>query len=180
MWEYYRREHGVKVSQKVMDALTYPEFEEYLKRMYHEKKVDNAMIVLKAHILGFFYKLRFKKRMKRRTEKAIVIQRWFRANWKYFSGSLKKKRLAAVKVIESHFRSYQVFMENRDFLYKLKLRRHFLFFNDLRDGLLSKSQKVIRKYWLRIRDKIRERREEERNAVRRSLRKFTVMIYTKA
>jgi hypothetical protein len=88
--------------------------------------------------------------------------------------------MEASKVIAAHLKSYKVSMDYRDFLYKLRLRRHFLYFTELRDGLLSKSQRIIRKHWLRVRDTIRKRRKEQMDIVQRALRKFTVMIYVKA
>lgn len=118
--------------------------------------------------------------MKRRSEAATTIQRWFRIRWIYFSGSLKKRRMEAVKVVEAHMKSYQVFMKNREELYMIKLKRNFLFFAKLREGLLTKAQGVIREHWLNVRDNIRKRREEQRNMVKRALRKFTVDIYIKA
>ena len=78
--EYYRKEYGVKVAQKVMESLTVTEFEEYLKRRLYDLKVKKAMQVLKGCLLTFIYKRRFQKRFKQRVEAITVIQRWYRAN----------------------------------------------------------------------------------------------------
>ena len=178
--EYYRKEYGIKVSHKVMEALTVQEFEEYLKRRQHEENVKKSMAVLKTHLLGFVYRKRFKKRFKERVEATKKIQRWYRKNWKYLCLDFKKKRNEAVKVISAHLRGYQVFMQNREFLYKLKLRSNFSYFRGMRDELLTKSQRIICKHWLRIRERIRSRRAYQSDIMKRALRKFTVMIYLKA
>lgn len=93
---------------------------------------------------------------------------------------MKKKRSEAIKVVEAHLKSYQVFLQNRDFLYQMKLKQNYMFFTSLRQSLLVKSQKIIRKHWVAIRGMIRAKREEQRNFMRRALRKFTVLIYEKA
>ena len=136
--------------------------------------------VLKRYLLGYVYRYKFKRTRAIRHQKAIIIQRWFRNKWRILHGSLKKVRQNAIKTIEAYLRSYQVFMKYRDFIYQSRLKNCFLFFGRLREGLLSKSQKIIRKHWLRVRDTIRARRREQEDAVRRALRKFTIMLYIKA
>lgn len=163
-----------------MDCLTVSEFEEYLKRRHQEIKYEKARKVLHQFLLGFVCKYKFKKRMKLRNEKATIIQRWYKTHWRYMHGVLKKRKQEAIKIVEAHLRSYQVFLQNRDFLHRMKLRRFFLFFADLREGLLSRSQRIIRKHWFRVRDRIREKRNEQRAIVRKALRKFTIMVYTQA
>jgi hypothetical protein len=93
---------------------------------------------------------------------------------------MKKKRSEAIKVVEAHIKSYQVFLQNRDFLYQMKLKRNYLFFTSLRQSLLIKSQRIIKKHWFAIRGLIRAKRDEERDFMKRALRKFTVQIYQKA
>jgi len=177
---YYKKEHKIKVSQKVVDSLSVPQFEEYLKRRCYEAKARKALLILKKYILGFVYKIRFKKLFKKRSEAAIIIQKWVRNNSRFISCAVKKRRMEAIKVVSAHLKSYQVFMRNKDFLYKLRLKKHFLYFNEMRKDLMVKSQMVIRKNWLRIRELIRKRRREQFIIVRKALRIFTVMIYTKA
>jgi hypothetical protein len=58
--EYYRKEYGIKVNNKIMDLLTVSEFEEYLKRKLRQIKVQKALNVIEKHIIGFLCKLRFK------------------------------------------------------------------------------------------------------------------------
>lgn len=148
--EFYRKEYSVKVLQKIMDSLSVQEFEEYLKRRHRELKENEARKVLHRYLLGYVCKFRFKKMMKLRNEKAIIIQKYFRMHYRHRSGSIKKKRINAIKVIEAHLKSYQVFIKYRDILYKMRLKNNFLYFTYLRQGLLSKSQRIIRKYWLRV------------------------------
>jgi hypothetical protein len=141
--EYYRKEHGVKVNQKVMDSLSVTEFEEYLKRRHLEMRSQVARKVLERYLLGFVCKYKFKKSSKRRHKAATVIQNWFRTSWRVLHGSLKKKRQEATKTISAYLRSYLVFMQHRDELYKAKLKNVFLFFGKLREGLLCKAQTII-------------------------------------
>ena len=55
-----------------------------------------------------------------------------------------------------------------------------MYFGQLRDGLLAKSQKVIRKHWIEVRGRIRAKRHEQKETVKKALRKFTLMLYIKA
>lgn len=79
--EKYRKDHNVKVSNKVMNSLTINEFEEYLKRRLQQQRAIDARKVLKRYLLGFAYKLRFKKVREKRHKMATVIQRWFREKY---------------------------------------------------------------------------------------------------
>jgi DNA primase large subunit len=79
--EFYRKEYRVKVTQKVMESLTVPEFEEYLKRRHYELKYKKALRVVKSYLLTHIYKRRYQKRQKKRDEAATLIQRWYRKEW---------------------------------------------------------------------------------------------------
>ena len=99
---YYKKQHSIKVNQKIMESLTVNEFEEYLKRRHQEARKRKATIILRTHLISYIFKRRFKKRLKKRKEAAIIIQNWYRKYWNDVSFAKKKKRLEASKIVQAH------------------------------------------------------------------------------
>ncbi|CAI2385047.1 unnamed protein product [Moneuplotes crassus] len=180
LMNYYKREYKIKVNHKVMESLTIPEFEEYLNKRLQDTKKKKAISILKKHILVYVFRRRFKKKLNERFRAIIFIQKWYRRSWNRVSRKMKRKRLEASKVVAKFLKSYHVFMKHREYLYKLRLQKHFMYFADLRDGLLTKSQRVIRKHWMVTRVRIRARRAEHRAFLAKALRMFTLKIFIRA